>query len=252
MAQRHLIETVIKIRFLIFFQTICQFVIQLFSRFSLPCQFHEFGCPTILSKGERLVHQLRCQNRLIQCSDLECAEEHPISKFKNHIETTHGYKVHYFKLGSFVSFAFSMIDVQLNDEPASMYWPPMIFCCFDNNQETLFSLEICRENGKWLLWVYVIGTQEEGEQFNCVISFVEISEKGKFNKKSFKLPIVSIDKSQHDVVDGGPMLTLSEELVLNDLVNPDGNLRFSCQILKKKSAYPRYASIPEIVISYIH
>ena len=50
-----------------------------------------------------------------------------------------------------------------------------------------------------------------------------------FVKFRADVPIVSIDVGQHDV-DAGTPLTLSDGEVLNELLNADGALRFSCRI----------------------
>ena len=96
--------------------------------------------------------------------------------------------------------------------------------------DNLFVLQICREDESWIFWIYYIGDASESAKYNSVINFVECSSRGKFNKKRFDLPVVSIDVCQHDVVGTGPTLTLSDADVANDLRNVDGILRFCCTI----------------------
>ena len=94
-----------------------------------------------------------------------------------------------------------------------------------------FAFQICREEGgRWLLWVYFLGCVTDASKFSGTVTFVECSSAGKFNKKRADVPIVSIDVGQHDVDDAGTPLTLSDGEVLNELLNADGALRFSCRI----------------------
>jgi hypothetical protein len=89
---------------------------------------------------------------------------------------------------------------------------------YQGRENLLFSCEFVRFRDKWYLWMYVSGSFEVAEEFICDITFYDQICDGRnwhLNIKStHPLPVVSVKKPIWDVIEKGPVLSFSDEYVL--------------------------------------
>ena len=82
--------------------------------------------------------------------------------------------------------------------------------------------------------MYVSGTSEEAEEFDCDITFYDQLYEGNKIKSRYPLPVVSIKKSIWDIIEKGPVLSFTNEYVLENIRTRRWCWHLYTQLIPKK------------------
>ena len=156
---------------------VCKFVIlPNICRLPKQCKYSDNGCNFEKMPSEKQVlddHEKECQHRAFACPILSCAQTVPLSRHSSHI------KDH--KSGSL-----STMSLDTKNNSFGNYIPILhenLEQCFTfliTFEEKHFYLEIVRmptfnslPNGNYYIWVYVIGSSKEAENYSYTFTVTD-------------------------------------------------------------------------------
>lgn len=134
-------------------------------------------------------HETECEHRFVECTVTACIEKVPLSKLWLHLKTA-PHKAPREINGGIVDSKFTISSEILQE---SEEWTSWVSTHLTLNKEKEFYLECVRSlTGVLFLWVYMIGTPKEEEEFTYTITLFDI------NKVIFKKSIIDLDLSDYN------------------------------------------------------
>jgi len=154
------------------------------ARLPSQCRFNEHGCTVELMKSELEVHEKECLYRLVRCVDLACHNKVPFIGLLDHM--TKGHECEDF-VNADGSVYRSHFIVNEEDFSREIMWISD-HLTLDSRH---FFRECCRDaNGLWYIWVYLLGTQKEADNY---IYTIKITSEDKEEEIAYRGKVLSLD-----------------------------------------------------------
>lgn len=129
------------------------------SRLPTVCKFCDYGCTIEMMKSDLESHEKECLYRLVRCVDLACNEKVPFAGLLDHMTNDHEREDFVNAEGSTYRSHFIVGEDDFSREVMWISDHLML----DGRH---FFRECCRQaNGLWFIWVYLLGTHKEAENY---------------------------------------------------------------------------------------
>jgi len=136
------------------------------SKMPHSCKFSDYGCKMEHTKTTLECHEKDCGYRLVNCVDLACQTQVPMAQLVEHMKKDH-------EREDFVHTESntyrSHFIVQSSDFTGEIMWisDHIVF------EDRHFFRECCRsKDGQWFVWVYMIGSRKECEEYIYTVKIV--------------------------------------------------------------------------------
>ena len=140
------------------------------------CKYSHNGCDFEQMPSKKQVlheHETECVHRNVEYFKIACKQKVPLSKLLLHLKTG-PHKAPNEVNGSLKNAKFTITAESLQE---SKNWGQWVSTHLTLNKEKEFYLECKRSpTGVFFLWVYMIGTPKEEEEFTCTITLFDINK----------------------------------------------------------------------------
>lgn len=188
------------------------------------CKYFEQNCAIELMKADLEVHEKECLFRLVHCVDLACHQRVPFVKLLDHMANDHEREDFVNADGSHYR---SHFIVHEEDFAREIMWISD-HLHLDGRH---FFRECCRNsNGLWYIWVYLLGTPKEAEQY---VYQIKITSEDKEEELAYRGRVVSLDIPKEKLTTRGSGLIFPDATARQFWTNL--KIHYSVAVSTKKS-----------------
>jgi hypothetical protein len=189
------------------------------------CKYADHGCQVERMREVLVEHEKHCQNRLVNCVDLECQQKVPLSSLLSHLGTDHVNGDFVRVEGGEYNCHFVVNDENFTED--TIWISDQLH--FDSKY---FYREGCRsKEGLWNIWVYMLETKkDESENYLCEISIYSAKSK---DQLLFRGQPLSVDLTRENIVESGRGLVLTDATAR--LFSQDNRIPYRVRIQKHSS-----------------
>jgi hypothetical protein len=194
------------------------------SRLPTLCAFSDHGCTVELMKADLEAHEKECLFRLVRCVDLACNEQVAFASLLEHMSNDHEREDFVNAEGS--TYASHFI-VHEEDFAREIMWISD-HLMLDGRH---FFRECCRSaNGLWFIWVYLLGTPKEAENY---VYSIKITSKDKEEELAYKGKVISLDVAKEKLAGLGSGLVFPDATAKHFWTNL--KIHYAVAVTSKKS-----------------